>query len=319
MLADQNLSFLVQRSRGFTLIELSIVLVIIGLIAGGILVGRDLINAAAIRAQINQIDQYQHAVNSFRGKYGFLPGDIPDPDATRFGFVQRGGAGQGDGDGLVAGVVPDGSTTKIWGQAIYGEPTLLWVDLSTAKMIAESFSTAVANSVWASAWGATSGTIISRYFPLAKLGGDQYVYTYNAHHAGSATAPYPAFDFNNFFVVSKITRIFTNSFSCCITGRQGMTVKQAYAIDSKIDDGSPTLGNITVAYASPAFGVGYMLYSNDDNVGPSYLQNGYPEGIATTAGPTTCYDNNGAAGATHYSLSYNNGNGVNCALSFKFQ
>ena len=47
--------------RGFTLIELSIVLVIIGLIVGGILVGQDLINAAAIRAQIAQVEKYQTA------------------------------------------------------------------------------------------------------------------------------------------------------------------------------------------------------------------------------------------------------------------
>ena len=40
------------KESGFTLIEISIVLVIIGLIAGSILVGRDLINAAAIRAQV---------------------------------------------------------------------------------------------------------------------------------------------------------------------------------------------------------------------------------------------------------------------------
>ena len=52
------------KKSGFTLIELSIVLVIIGLIIGGILVGRDLINASAIRAQISQIDKYQQAANT---------------------------------------------------------------------------------------------------------------------------------------------------------------------------------------------------------------------------------------------------------------
>ena len=75
---------------GFTLIELSIVLVIIGLIIGGVLVGRDLISAAGVRAQISQIEKYQSAVNTFRGKYGYLPGDISDPTAQQYGFAARG-------------------------------------------------------------------------------------------------------------------------------------------------------------------------------------------------------------------------------------
>ena len=41
--------------KGFTLIEMSIVLVIIGLIIGGVLLGRDLISAAAVRAQSHRL------------------------------------------------------------------------------------------------------------------------------------------------------------------------------------------------------------------------------------------------------------------------
>src|SRR5450432_727787 len=71
---------------GFTLIELSIVLVIIGLIIGGVLVGQDLIKAAEIRGQITQIEKYNTAVNTFRGKYNCLPGDCVN--ATALGFTQ---------------------------------------------------------------------------------------------------------------------------------------------------------------------------------------------------------------------------------------
>jgi prepilin-type N-terminal cleavage/methylation domain-containing protein len=49
-------------ATGFTLIEMSIVLVIIGLIVGGVLVGQDLIRAAYIRAQITQIEKFNTAV-----------------------------------------------------------------------------------------------------------------------------------------------------------------------------------------------------------------------------------------------------------------
>jgi prepilin-type N-terminal cleavage/methylation domain-containing protein len=92
---------------GFTLIEMSIVLVIIGLIVGGVLVGQSLISAAAMRAQISQIEKYNQAANTFFGKYGYLPGDIPSGPAAQFGFAARGTIadhlGEGDGDGLLEG------------------------------------------------------------------------------------------------------------------------------------------------------------------------------------------------------------------------
>src|ERR1017187_6744999 len=92
------------RNRGFTLIELSIVLVVIGLIVGGVLVGQDLIKAAQVRAEVTQLEKFNSAVNTFRVKYAYLPGDIPDPDASRFGFQARGsGEGMGDGNGIIEG------------------------------------------------------------------------------------------------------------------------------------------------------------------------------------------------------------------------
>ncbi len=82
---------------GFTLIELSIVMVIIGLIIGGILVGRDLINSAASRAYISQLQTYNTAVNAFKLKYGCLPGDCANGVALNF-------LTNGNGNGFVGGL-----------------------------------------------------------------------------------------------------------------------------------------------------------------------------------------------------------------------
>lgn len=61
---------------GFSLVELSIVLVILGLLTGGILAGQSLIRASELRSVPVQAAQYHSAVYSFRDKYMALPGDM---------------------------------------------------------------------------------------------------------------------------------------------------------------------------------------------------------------------------------------------------
>src|SRR5665213_1351327 len=78
--------------NGFTLIELSIVLVIIGLIIGGVLTGRDMIHAAQVRKTITQKEKFTAAANAFHNKYNCLPGDCVNP--TNLGF--SGGYGTGE-------------------------------------------------------------------------------------------------------------------------------------------------------------------------------------------------------------------------------
>ncbi len=77
---------------GFSLIELSIVLVILGLLTGGILTGQNLIRAAELRSVTTEFQTYQTAVMTFRDKYFALPGDMRN--ATDF-WGSAGGGGQG--------------------------------------------------------------------------------------------------------------------------------------------------------------------------------------------------------------------------------
>jgi len=87
-----------QNRRGFTLIELSVVLVIIGLIVGGIIVGRDLIRTADLRKDIATEQQFVNAINTFQTKYNCLPGDCPN--ATDYFSGTANGNGNGQIDGL---------------------------------------------------------------------------------------------------------------------------------------------------------------------------------------------------------------------------
>ncbi|MBY0407535.1 MAG: prepilin-type N-terminal cleavage/methylation domain-containing protein, partial [Rickettsiales bacterium] len=111
----------VEEEAGFTLLELSVVIVIIGLLVGGILVGRDLIKSAELRATVGQSDRYNTAVQTFKLKYNSIPGDMRRTEANAFGlFTLTGTAtGRGDGNGLVEGggtgaTVPIGETLVFW-------------------------------------------------------------------------------------------------------------------------------------------------------------------------------------------------------------
>ena len=64
-----------KKQSGFTLIELAIVLVIIGLLLGGVLKGQELITQAKIKNVINDFNGMSAAIYSYKDRYNFFPGD----------------------------------------------------------------------------------------------------------------------------------------------------------------------------------------------------------------------------------------------------
>lgn len=204
---------------GFTLIELSIVLVIIGLIVGGILVGQDLIKAAEIRATVSQMEKYSTAVNTFRGKYNGIPGDLLN--ASNFGFdVTRGGMSNGN---AVIESSAGGSGS------FAGESSCFWDDLTVAGMISESLNSS------ATACGTSNAIALTNAVPAAKLGRSNYILS------GSSGGI-------NYWGITGATAI---NGSGLFTTTAALTAAEAFQIDSKVDDGAPTSGG-TVAVAAAA-------------------------------------------------------------------
>lgn len=63
--------------KGFTLVELSIVLVVIGLLIAGVLTAQSLMGAARLNSQVHELQEFDAGVINFKSKYRYLPGDAP--------------------------------------------------------------------------------------------------------------------------------------------------------------------------------------------------------------------------------------------------
>jgi prepilin-type N-terminal cleavage/methylation domain-containing protein len=88
--------------KGFTLVEIAIVLVIIGLLLGGVLKGQELIKSARVKSYATTVDAVRSAYNSYMDRYRSLPGDDTGA-ATRFPVANFPNARNGNGNSIVDG------------------------------------------------------------------------------------------------------------------------------------------------------------------------------------------------------------------------
>jgi prepilin-type N-terminal cleavage/methylation domain-containing protein len=130
--------------KGFTLIEMSIVLVIIGLIIGGILKGQEVIESSRQKNLITQIDGIRSAVNTFSERYHALPGDfhcanaVADCPGGTARLSTAAAVVNGTGNGIIlqtaaattAETIATGAT-----DAASTEALQFWVHLNVAKLI----------------------------------------------------------------------------------------------------------------------------------------------------------------------------------------
>ncbi len=293
--------------RAFSLVELSIVLVILGLLVGGVLSGRSLITSAALRAQIAQIDQYRTAANTFRSKYNYLPGDLPNPLANQLGMDQYARTYGSGVPGIVIGSyadaggngVIDGSSygpTHLLGGAQYSyEHEVFWFDLATAGLI--NFKP-TGDSVCPQA-----GSVpLSQLLPAAKIGQNNHVYVWSGGYQLWSIGHNGL----NYFGVAAIR----STAAHCDDGTTdtGLTVGQAYSLDKKLDDGLPQTGKVVALYAGATQ---LSIYA----AGPNQVW-GPSDTSASAASATSCMDNGNVAGTQNYSLA--NESAMNCNLSFEF-
>lgn len=246
------------RKNAFSLVELSIVLVILGLLVGGVLSGQSLIRAAELRSYAAESERIRAAMHSFRDKYFSLPGDMTN--ATQFWGVAAGTGNDatcentestdnrtcnGNGDGYVG-----------TNQVNEGERFRFWQQLAAAGLI-EGRYTGRTDSATSGSFVLTAGKNV----PNLK-GSATFTVVAKADSLGSA------FMFNG--TPSGNYLEFRNS--AAGSSSQPLAPAEQWNLDSKLDDGRPGYGVLT-GPISTWNGVGATCTSTTDPSTANYNLN----------------------------------------------
>ena len=96
---------------GFSLVELAVVLIIMGLLIGGVLKGRELIESARLKRVVSQLNEFRLAINGFVDQYDAIPGDFHKASTLIDGTLR-----DGNGNGILegGGLVPGSEALAFW-------------------------------------------------------------------------------------------------------------------------------------------------------------------------------------------------------------
>ena len=248
--------------EGFTLVELSIVLVIIGLIIGGVLVGQDMIKAAEIRSTVSQIQEYDTAANTFRDKYEYVPGDVAGAKATILGLTARSGAiGRGDGNGLIQAAAASGAASIYLGY----ETALYWRDLNQMSLVAGSFDTA-SDALITSATPDTN----KLYMPEAKIKRGNLITVF------ASTG-------RNYYQITGVTAVAAGVYTLTAV----LSPQEAMNLDQKLDDGRPLTGVVRAAYSTSTVD---GIQAKNNATASAYVASSFTACVASDAASGTATD-----------------------------
>ena len=247
--------------QAFSLVELSIVLVILGLLVGGVLSGQSLIRASELRSVTTQQQQFVSAILSFRDRYLGLPGDITN--ATQFwgaaavgvACITTESSGTGTCDGNGDGIIATAATSS--------ERHRAWQQLANANLISGKYR-GFGYSLTTPDCG--RGSIIA--CPEGKYKGSSWhIHPATASSSGVGWASL----WRLFRKTSTNSALIYSAISTPDVAPQAfgvITPEQAWNIDSKMDDGKPATGKVVVATAA-------VLSDCTDTASPTTLTASY--------------------------------------------
>lgn len=229
-------------AHGFSLIELSVVIAIIGILVGGIMAGRSLLSQSELQTVVADYTKYTNAVVQFQSQYGSLPGDMLDAtnywgdDSTNCadGSVTNGTPGTCNGSGnadmsTIAAVgaglckLSDGTTS-----ASCQEPYRAWQHLVLAKLIDGNYT------------GVDTGNPVpGTNIPGSRIAGAGWAFGYKSTTSGDTNRYNQGL--NNYLSFGMPS---TAAPSVDLTEGAAISPTDAWQIDKKIDNGMPGTGRI---------------------------------------------------------------------------
>lgn len=192
------------KTKGFTLVELSIVIVIIGLIVAGVVGGQAIVNQAKLRKVITDYSAYKVAFNAFKLEYNKLPGDMDN--ATD--YWPSASTGNGDNNGSIQ------FSETVTGQGF--ESLRVFQHLALADIIPGSYS--YTGNVWNPPYNTDAGPFPNSIYRPYTMG------FYNAR--------------------MQVGMILDDKVPAVNQFRGVMTAKDMFSVDTKADDGVVTGGAI---------------------------------------------------------------------------
>jgi prepilin-type N-terminal cleavage/methylation domain-containing protein len=220
----------VRKKKALSLIELSIVLIIIGLLVAGVTGGASLIKNATLRGVMTDSRNYGVAINSFYVQYGALPGDYNKAVGTMIPA-----AGLGDLSGSIDYI------GNLISSARYSESTLAWQHLKNSSIIDLAFTPTSALATAATDAG-LDALSVGVNFPKSRVNGAGWFIDNQQIPASTGLVA------NWLFLTANLVDYATAP----ATGADflpvaSLTPSDAASIDDKIDDGVPDTGSVRSA------------------------------------------------------------------------
>ncbi len=216
--------------RGFSLVELSIVLVILGLLTGGILTGQNLIRNAELRKTITTPETYIAAMHTFRDRYFGWPGDLRNAS----NFWPTALDGNGDGTIQVIGGAHGGSFTTPDNWYFDGERPQFFIQLNQAGLLGGNYDgTAILGQGYPRVPAAESkGMFVSGPWHNSASGNGAIP---NAHEVLTSSI----------YLAMTIAQPHIFNVSSGFNDNLGVfTPEEAWNMDTKKDDGLPASGKV---------------------------------------------------------------------------